>query len=232
MSTSSTINTVNKIDDLVPVRNIIISTADKSGLERFVPELVSISQDVRIYSTGNTFRMLKDVMGTDWERNLQTVSGYTGQPEMQGGLVKTLDYRIYLGLLSETYNDAHRADLKRADAIEFDMVVGNLYPFREVVSSEDATLENARGNIDIGGPCMIRAAAKNYLRVTVICDPADYDTALAELRNNRGSISLKTRFRFAQKAFTHTAEYDSAISTYLNSTSPESCESTYDVVGR
>ena len=222
------INTVTKADNLVQIRNIIISTADKSGLEIFVPALISHVPNVQIFSTGGTFIALKDAIGKHWEKNLQSVSAYTGQPEMQGGLVKTLDFKIYLGLLSETYNREHKADLSHAGATEFDMVIGNLYPFRQVIANENATLENARGNIDIGGPCMLRAAAKNYLRVAAVCDPADYDAILTEIKTSSGSICLSTRFRCAQKAFKHTAEYDAAIADYLGEISSESCIQTYE----
>ena len=131
------------------------------------------------------------------------VSDYTGQPETQGGLVKTLDFKIYLGLLTETYNAAHQADLARTLAVPLDLVVVNLYPFRETIAKEGVTVEEARANIDIGGPCMIRASAKNYLRVASVVDPADYPMLLNELKNNAGRLSVTTRFGFAQKAFAH-----------------------------
>jgi phosphoribosylaminoimidazolecarboxamide formyltransferase/IMP cyclohydrolase len=134
---------------------------------------------------------------------------------MQGGLVKTLDFKIYLGLLSETYNLAHVRDLARLQAIKLDMVVVNLYPFVKTISAPGVTPEQARANIDIGGPCMVRAAAKNFLRVASVTDPADYARILAELKQNGGALSLKTRFELAQKAFAHTAAYDTAIAGYL-----------------
>lgn len=134
---------------------------------------------------------------------------------MQGGLVKTLDFKIYLGLLSETYNAAHQADLARVQAVAFDLVVVNLYPFVQTVAAPDATVEKARANIDIGGPCMVRAAAKNYLRVGALTDSADYATLLDELARSGGSFSLATRFALARKAFAHTAAYDAAIAAYL-----------------
>jgi len=145
------------------------------------------------------------------------VSDYTGQPEMQGGLVKTLDFRIYLGLLSETYNEEHRRDLERTGGVSFDMVVVNLYPFSETVAKPGVTPEQGRANIDIGGPCMIRAAAKNFIRVAAVVDPGDYGALAAELEAGGGSLSLSTRFRLARKAFAHTARYDAAIAAYLGS---------------
>jgi phosphoribosylaminoimidazolecarboxamide formyltransferase/IMP cyclohydrolase len=146
---------------------------------------------------------------------------------MQGGLVKTLDFKIYLGLLSETYNDAHQADLKRLSALPIDMVVVNLYPFRETVAKPDVTPESARTNIDIGGPCMVRASAKNYLRVASVTDPGDYLQIAAELKDNDGTVSLATRFKLMKKAFAHTAAYDTAIADFFSRTPWENVEKTY-----
>ncbi|MBT3275500.1 MAG: hypothetical protein HN368_20255, partial [Spirochaetales bacterium] len=145
------INTVSKIPGRVKIRNVMISVADKDGIDGLVKGMLSVSKSVSILSTGGTFVEIQKILGESWRENLQQVSDYTGQPEMQGGLVKTLDFKIYLGLLSEKYNDAHISDLERTGAVEIDMVVGNLYPFKQTISRPDATLENARGNIDIGG---------------------------------------------------------------------------------
>lgn len=209
------VNIVERIDDWVPVRNVLASVSDKTGLDRFIPALVALNPEVTIYSTGGTYAALRTVLGAGAAQHLRRVSDYTGQPEMQGGLVKTLDFKIYLGLLSETYNVAHAADLARTGALPMDMVVVNLYPFAQTVARPDATPEQARANIDIGGPCMVRAAAKNFLRVAAVTDPADYDRVLEELRRNGGRLSLATRFALAQKAFAHTAAYDTAIASYL-----------------
>ncbi|GAG35816.1 unnamed protein product, partial [marine sediment metagenome] len=142
-------------------------------------------------------------------------SDFTGQPETQGGLVKTLDFKIYLGLLTETYNDAHQGDLNRTGSVPIDMVVVNLYPFKETIAKPDVSVEHARGNIDIGGPCMIRASAKNYIRVASVVDPADYGKILSILKENQGSTSLDLRFQLARKAFDHTAVYDRTIADFL-----------------
>ena len=155
------------------------------------------------------------------------VSDYTGQPEMQGGLVKTLDFKIYLGLLSETYNDAHQADLQRLAAKPIDMVVVNLYPFRETVARADVTPEMARTNIDIGGPCMVRASAKNYLRVASVTDPGDYANIAQELEAHGGTLGLDTRFRLMKKAFAHTAAYDTAIAGFFAGTPWEQVDGCY-----
>lgn len=208
------INTVDKIDDWVKVKHVLVSVSDKNGLESFIPELAGINPGVRIFSTGGTFSKLKEILGSR-ASCLTQVSDYTGQPETQGGLVKTLDFKIYLGLLTETYNDSHRADLERTKSVPIDMVVVNLYPFKATISKKGVTPEEARGNIDIGGPCMIRASAKNFLRVASVVDPADYGAIISEMKKNDNKISLKTRFGLAKKAFAHTAAYDSTIADYL-----------------
>ena len=210
------INIVDKSDDAVKLDHVLVSVSDKSRLDSFIPELVGINSALTIYSTGGTYEALRKILGEDKaSRHLVRVSDYTGQPEMQGGLVKTLDFKIYLGLLSETYNQAHENDLKRVNAVRIDMVVVNLYPFASTVARTGATPEQARANIDIGGPCMVRAAAKNFLRVASVTNPSDYSMIISELQKQDGMLSLKTRFELAKKAFTHTAEYDTAIADYL-----------------
>jgi phosphoribosylaminoimidazolecarboxamide formyltransferase/IMP cyclohydrolase len=220
------LNIVREIDDRVPVRHALVSVSDKSGLDQLIPGLIAACPDVRIYSTGGTFTAIQKMLGAD-SRNLVSVSDYTGQPEMQGGLVKTLDFRIYLGLLSETYNPAHRADLERSGAVPFDLVVVNLYPFQKTVAAPDVTPEAARTNIDIGGPCMVRASAKNYLRVASVTDPADYPAVLEEVRLHRGTLGLALRLRLMQKAFRHTAAYDAAIAQFFAAVAPEAARETY-----
>jgi len=210
------VNIVDKIDDKVKIKNILISVSDKNGLEQLVPALLEINPDIRIYSTGGTYKAIEMILGNRANGTLIKVSEYTGQPEMQGGLVKTLDFKIYLGLLSETYNNYHQKDLERTGAVPVDMVVANLYPFEKTISKPDVTPEAARANIDIGGPCMVRAAAKNFLRVASVTDPDDYELLIKELKNNVGCISLKTRYKLAVKAFTHTAEYDKMIFSFFN----------------
>lgn len=209
------LNFVERIDDSVKIRHVLASVSDKAGLDRFIPGLVGVNPDIRIYSTGGTYAAIREMLGAAAARNLVQVSEYTGQPEMQGGLVKTLDFKIYLGLLSETYNADHAADLRRTNAVALDMVIVNLYPFARTVARPEATPEMARANIDIGGPCMVRAAAKNFLRVASVTDPAGYDSILDELKASRGELSFNTRFALAQKAFAHTAAYDTAIAQYL-----------------
>ncbi len=222
------LNIVTKIDDRVKISHVLVSVSDKTGLETFIPALVAQNPDVMIYSTGGTFKAIAEILGENASKNLTAVSDYTGQPEMQGGLVKTLDFKIYLGLLSEKYNDAHQADLARTSAVAIDMVVVNLYPFRQTIAKEGVTPEEARTNIDIGGPCMVRASAKNYLRVASVTDPADYAAIIDELKANGGTLGIDTRFRLMRKAFRHTATYDDSIAAFFAGTAPEKVRATYE----
>ncbi len=225
------LNIVADIDDKVSINNVLISVSDKTGLEDLVRGLISINPDIKIYSTGGTYNKISELLGNDAVKNLISVSDYTGQPEMQGGLVKTLDFKIYLGLLSETYNEAHKADLSRTGAVAFDMVVVNLYPFSETIKQDGITAEEARTNIDIGGPCMLRASAKNYLRVASVCNPSDYEKIIREMKSEDGKLSLEFRFELAKKTFSHTAEYDSQISSFLLSKTYNSVQSVYSFKG-
>ncbi len=221
-------NIVDKIDELVAVDRVLISVSDKTGLETFVPQMLDINKDLKIYSTGGTYKRLQEILGKDAEFCLEKVSHYTGQPETQGGLVKTLDFRIYLGLLTETYNESHQNDMKRTLSVNIDMVVVNLYPFKETISKEGVTPEMARSNIDIGGPTMIRAAAKNFLRVASVVDPSSYNDIISQMKDNDGQTTLEMRFELARKAFEHTAVYDRTISDYLQDKSIEEVQKCYD----
>ncbi|MBF0449374.1 MAG: hypothetical protein HQK75_01585 [Candidatus Magnetomorum sp.] len=221
------LNIVEKIDRMVPINHVLISVSDKSGLEQFIPELIKIVPDIKIISTGGTYQTIKTLLGTKADQYLILISDYTGQPETQGGLVKTLDFKIYLGLLTETYNDHHQNDLKRTQASPIDMVVVNLYPFSKTIENKNVTVEQARGNIDIGGPCMIRASAKNFLRVASVVDPSDYSDILDEMRQNNGCTTLKKRFQLAQKAFGHTHQYDANIYEYLRKQSFDAVSTCY-----
>ena len=212
------VNVVAKIDDSVKVKRVLVSVSDKSGLNEFVPQLLRVNPDIQFFSTGGTFTRLREILKEKAGSCLQQVSDYTGQPETQGGLVKTLDFKIYLGLLTEAYNEAHQADLKRTGAVPIDMVIVNLYPFKETIAKPDVAVEQARGNIDIGGPCMIRAAAKNFIRVAAVVDPFDYPLIIAKMEAMKGSIPLAFRYQLAQKAFEHTAGYDRAIADFLKKT--------------
>ena len=208
-------NIVDRIDDRVKVNHVLISVSDKSGLDTLVPALVRINPEVKIFSTGGTFKAIETILGDAATKHLVQVSDYTGQPETQGGLVKTLDFKIYLGILTETYNDSHKEDLKRTAAVPIDMVVVNLYPFAQTVAKEGVRVEEARSNIDIGGPTMVRASAKNYLRVASVVNPSDYEEVVASLETTGGATDLALRYALSVKAFEHTATYDRHIADYL-----------------
>ncbi len=189
-------------------KTALISVSDKSGLLEFAHGLAAL--DYRILSTGGTLKFLS-------ENGIpaMAISEYTGSPEILDGRVKTLHPKIHGGILSIRDNEAHLAAMK-ANGIEgIDIVAVNLYPFRETVAKPDVSLEEAIENIDIGGPAMLRSSAKNYRFVTVICDPVDYTTVVAELRRE-GSTSPQTRQKLALQAFRHTADYDSAIDEFLS----------------
>jgi len=224
------INVVEKIDGLVKVRHVLVSVSNKGGLESFIPSLLDVNSEIRLFSTGGTYGRINEILGDRASTCLTPVSDFTGQPETQGGLVKTLDFKIYLGLLTETYNDAHQDDLQRTGAIPIDMVVVNLYPFKETISKEGVTVEQARGNIDIGGPCMIRASAKNFIRVAPVVDPADYAKIISEMKANSGKTSLQLRYELAQKAFEHTAVYDRHIANFLASESYDDASGCYEIM--
>jgi len=224
------LNIVSKIDDAVAIRSVLMSVSDKSGLDLLVPGLIQSCPDVKIYSTGGTYAAVEKILGQKLSaKHLIAVSEYTGQPEMQGGLVKTLDFKIYLGLLSETYNAAHQQDLERTGGVAIDMVVVNLYPFAQTVARAGVSPEEARTNIDIGGPCMVRASAKNYLRVASVTDPADYSALLQELVVGCGCIGLKSRLDLMKKAFAHTAQYDAAIAGFFAGVACDTLQELYEL---
>jgi phosphoribosylaminoimidazolecarboxamide formyltransferase/IMP cyclohydrolase len=222
------LNYVTTVDDQVRIRNVIVSVYDKSGLAYFIPGIMRINPECRFFATGNSYQHIKGLMGNAAKKNLIAIADFTGQPEMQGGLVKTLDFKIYLGLLSETYNTEHNDDIKRVGGVLFDMVVSNLYPFSETIGRADATPEMARANIDIGGPCMIRAAAKNFHRVTVVTDKNDYRSLLDVLENSDGMLDIETRLTLARKAFLLTAQYDALIAEYLVNIGSEAVKRCYE----
>jgi phosphoribosylaminoimidazolecarboxamide formyltransferase/IMP cyclohydrolase len=219
-------NVVEQIDDQIKISRVLVSVSDKQKLETFIPGLRAANPEIKFFSTGGTYTHIRKILGPD-DAGLMQVSEFTGQPETQGGLVKTLDFKIYLGLLTETYNEDHQQDMKRTGAVPIDMVVVNLYPFKETISRKNVTVENARGNIDIGGPCMIRASAKNLIRVASVVDPEDYDLIVSDMKKTGGTLSLRRRFALARKAFAHTAEYDRTIADYLAAQSYENVSRCY-----
>jgi phosphoribosylaminoimidazolecarboxamide formyltransferase/IMP cyclohydrolase len=191
------------------LRRALISVSDKSGVAEFARALAALG--VEILSTGGTAKLLEKegVPATE-------VAAHTGFPEMLDGRVKTLHPKIHGGILARRDVQAHMAAIERAGIAPIDLVVVNLYPFQATVADPDSRLEDAIENIDIGGPAMLRSAAKNHAGVAVVVDPADYTRVLEEVRAT-GEVSAPTRFALATKAFAHTAAYDGAIADYLSS---------------
>lgn len=198
-------------DNYLPIKRALISVSDKAGIVEFAQALVA--QGVEILSTGGTYKLLCDNNVAAVE-----VSDYTGFPEMMDGRVKTLHPKVHGGILARRgIDDSVMAD-HGINAI--DMVVVNLYPFEKTVANPDCSLEDAIENIDIGGPTMVRAAAKNNAFVNIVVNAADYEAILAEMNANDGCTSQATRFDLAIKAYEHTAAYDGAIANYFGKKVP------------
>ena len=195
----------------VRIRTALISVSDKSGLEAMGRCLAEF--DVHLLSTGGTRQLL-----TDSGFDVEEVAAHTGFPEMMDGRVKTLHPMIHGGLLGRLEPDGTGVDaavMKEHGIKPIDLVVVNLYPFERTVANPDVVLADAIENIDIGGPSMLRSAAKNFSRVAIVTDPADYPAIIEELRASKGCLSLETRFGLAVKAFRRVAEYDVAIADFL-----------------
>jgi phosphoribosylaminoimidazolecarboxamide formyltransferase/IMP cyclohydrolase len=190
------------------IQRAIISVTDKTGLVPFAKELQEFG--VKIISTGGTARQLRD-----GGIRVQDISDFTGFPEMLDGRVKTLHPKVHAGILAQRSNPEHVKTMASHHLKAIDMVVVNLYAFEKTVAREGCTLEEAIENIDIGGPTMLRAAAKNYRDVAVAVDPQDYGPIIAEMKASEGQLSLETRFSLAKKVFHLTHTYDGAISRYL-----------------
>jgi phosphoribosylaminoimidazolecarboxamide formyltransferase/IMP cyclohydrolase len=191
------------------ITQALISVSDKEGVLEFAQGLNALG--VTLLSTDGTARLLKDAGLAVTE-----VGDYTGFPEMLDGRVKTLHPKVHGGILARRDLPEHLATLQAHDIPTIDLVCVNLYPFRETVARPGVTLAEAIENIDIGGPAMVRSAAKNYAGVAVVTDPADYADVLKELKTNGGALALATRFHLAKKAFTHTARYDGMIANWLS----------------
>ena len=191
------------------IARALISVSDKTGIAALARALEG--QGVDIISTGGTADLLRKE-----KIPVREVSSFTAFPEVLEGRVKTLHPRVHGGLLYKRGNEKHEAEARECGFEPIDLVVVNLYPFEATVAKPDVTLGEAIENIDIGGPSMIRSAAKNYESVTVVVDPADYDAVLENMRDNDGETTLKLRERLAIKAFIRTAEYDRAIGNFLN----------------
>ncbi len=199
---------------LIKIRRALLGVSNKGGLadlagalERFGAELLS---------TGGT-RAALEAAG----RRVKAVEEFTGSPEMLGGRVKTLHPRIHGGILARRDDPGHQRDMRQNHLEPIDMVVVNFYPFEQTIARADVGLDDAIENIDIGGPTLVRAAAKNYADVAVVVDPADYAAIIDELGTNNGALSLETRWRLARKAFERVTAYDCAISNYLGALAPD-----------
>jgi len=190
----------------MPIRCALVSVSDKTGLLPLARALAE--RGVTILSTGGTYKTIKDA-GIE----VISVESYTGSPEVMDGRVKTLHPRVHGGILMRGERDL--ADLERLGGRPIDLVVVNLYPFEQTLARGGATRDEIIENIDIGGPSMVRSAAKNHARVAVVSDPSDYEAVLGEIAA-RGEVGEETRRRLAAKAFAHTAAYDAAISGYLS----------------
>lgn len=201
----------------------LISVSDKTGVVEFAKGLVALGWE--ILSTSGTMKLLKE-SGVP----VTSVSDVTGFPEICDGRVKTLHPKIHGALLARRDIPEHMKELKDNDIDTIDLVCVNLYPFRETIAKPDVTMEDAVEHIDIGGPSMLRSAAKNWESVTVVCNPADYETILSEIKAD-GNTTRETRLKLSAKAYTHTAEYDMAISTYMRAQAglPEKLFLEYDL---
>lgn len=192
----------------VRIGRALLSVSNKEGIVEFAKKLVSLN--IEILSTGGTSKTLKD-------NNVPVIAvdTHTGHPEIMDGRVKTLHPRIHGGILAIRDNALHSEQMRQNGIKHIDMVVVNLYPFVATISKPGVTIEEAVENIDIGGPAMVRSAAKNHSFVTVVVDPADYAVVLSELEKDH-CVSMATRKKLAVKAYRHTAAYDTAIASYLS----------------
>jgi phosphoribosylaminoimidazolecarboxamide formyltransferase/IMP cyclohydrolase len=192
----------------VRIERALISVSDKNGIVDFARSLAG--RGIEILSTGGTSKILHE-----GRVPVISIDSFTGHPEIMDGRVKTLHPKVHGGILALRGNQLHQEQMKENNIKPIDLVVVNLYPFQQTVARNDVTVEEAVENIDIGGPAMVRSAAKNHAWVAIIVDPADYDSVGAEL-SAENTISFETRKILAVKAFRHTADYDMAISRYLS----------------
>jgi phosphoribosylaminoimidazolecarboxamide formyltransferase/IMP cyclohydrolase len=195
-------------DGKIAVKRAVISVSDKNGVVDFARGLCMLG--IEIVSTGGTATVLREA-GIE----IRAIEDFTGFPEIMGGRVKTLHPKLYAGLLALRNDPAHMAAAAEHEVEFVDLVCVNLYPFEQTVARHDVTEQEVIENIDIGGPTMIRAAAKNFAFAGVVVNPAKYDALLQELTDNDGRLSFDTRERLASEAFSYTARYDSAISRWF-----------------
>ena len=252
-----------EMPDVLPVRNVLASVFDKGGLGDLVPGLLEANPEIMFYSTGGTHKMIKEILGEQAATRLVSVDDYTGVPEMEGGLVKTLVPHVHAGLLGENNNSAHQdymkllslrfvhsetgepidmAKIREGDyipvkavmakhpVVPIDLLVVNFYDFDKAVSAEGTTPEKARGHIDIGGPSMVRGAAKNFMNTAVVVDPSDYGAVIGEVKS-KGGITFETRLDLAKKVFATTHSYDLAISAHFSKLSAADFRACYKFEG-
>jgi phosphoribosylaminoimidazolecarboxamide formyltransferase/IMP cyclohydrolase len=188
-----------------------------------VKGILAVNPSAKFYSTGGTGKKIVEILGPEASGNYLSVEDFTGAPEMEGGLVKTLHPKIHAGLLAERGNPAHEeylygtlASMGGKAGVYFDVFVGNLYPFTSVIAKEGTTSETARVNIDIGGPAMTMAAAKNWHSVAVLTSPSQYGNFIGTLRDKGGKIGLEQRFKLARDAMRSIGEYRTAIGDYFS----------------
>jgi phosphoribosylaminoimidazolecarboxamide formyltransferase / IMP cyclohydrolase len=215
---------IYQVMDLIKPEHILVSVFDKSGLDELVKGILEASPAAKFYSTGGTGKKIIEILGPQSGRNYVSVEDFTGAPEMEGGLVKTLHPKIHAGLLAERGNPAHEEYLYKTlsgiggtPGVYFDVFVGNLYPFTSVIAKEGTTSETARVNIDIGGPAMTMASAKNWHSIAVLTSPVQYKGFIQSLKNQGGGISLEQRFGLATQAMKSIGEYRTAIGNYFSS---------------
>lgn len=199
---------------MAKIERALISLTDKAGIEGFATELAELG--IELLSTGGTAKKLREAGLT-----VMDVSEFTGFPEMLDGRVKTLHPKVHGGILNQRANSDHQKQCEAHGLKNIDLIAVNLYAFAKTVADPDCSLADAIENIDIGGPTMLRAAAKNFHDVTVIVDPADYPQVIKEIKES-GNTTLKTRFLLMRKVFALTSTYDTAISNWLEKVDPDS----------
>jgi phosphoribosylaminoimidazolecarboxamide formyltransferase / IMP cyclohydrolase len=213
---------IHQVIDLIKPEHVLVSVFDKEGLEDLVKGILKVNPDARFYSTGGTGKKITEILGDQSQLNYISVEEFTGAPEMEGGLVKTLHPKIHAGLLAERGNPAHEEYLYRIlpesggmSGVYFDVFVGNLYPFTNVIAKEGTTPETARVNIDIGGPAMTMASAKNWHSIAVLTSPSQYGKFMQSVKDQNGMINLELRFKLASQAMKSIGEYRTAIGDYF-----------------
>lgn len=214
---------IHQVVNLIKPEHVLVSVFDKSGLEDLVRGILEVSPSAKFYSTGGTGKKIAEILGDSASKNYISVEEFTGAPEMEGGLVKTLHPKIHAGLLAERGNPAHEEYLYKVLAgmggrpgVYFDIFVGNLYPFTSVIAKEGTTSETARVNIDIGGPAMTMASAKNWHSIAVLTSTSQYAGFIGSLKKQNGRISLEQRFKLAAEAMQSIGEYRTAIGRYFS----------------